>query len=359
MQVNENKGYDALIQLPDGTERKVGAIGAVPCHAAAQAMSLPLPSQLAMPCHPHLSTKHLPAPHAPLQVDLGYERVKVGPTSNFVGNHMTQGAIDLVQAQLEQPAPPPQLLLLLDDAAAGERRPAPPQLLHVVAAEAGAATEQLGPVLRQLQQYRWADAGGSVTVEVPPAQMRELSSGSSSGSGGATASLSCTIMGDSFELAVTVGCPAGAGGNGAASGSGQAVSYRLAVRPLHAAVLPGCCRCYLRGLAALPPCGEPGADSVPAPCGSPEAAAEPAGGAPSEQQQAFSFILPPTAEAIVVQLAKADGQLQWEALQASAPRAVVPSLAGSGSGAGRPDLAALRWVGQWLVQFSDEHALRG
>ncbi|GAX84718.1 hypothetical protein CEUSTIGMA_g12140.t1 [Chlamydomonas eustigma] len=31
---------------------------------------------------------------------LGYERVDIGPTTNFVGNHMTQGAIDLVQAEL-------------------------------------------------------------------------------------------------------------------------------------------------------------------------------------------------------------------------------------------------------------------
>ena len=33
-------------------------------------------------------------------MELGYEEAEVGPTSNFVGNHMTQGAIDMVQALL-------------------------------------------------------------------------------------------------------------------------------------------------------------------------------------------------------------------------------------------------------------------
>ena len=38
-----------------------------------------------------------------LQLELGFvHAVEVGPTSNFVGNHMTQGAIDLVQAELGQ-----------------------------------------------------------------------------------------------------------------------------------------------------------------------------------------------------------------------------------------------------------------
>jgi hypothetical protein len=35
-------------------------------------------------------------------VELGYEKAEIGPTTNFVGNHMTQGAIDLVQAELGQ-----------------------------------------------------------------------------------------------------------------------------------------------------------------------------------------------------------------------------------------------------------------
>lgn len=34
------------------------------------------------------------------EVEPGYEKIEVGPTTNFVGNHMTQAAIDLVQAEL-------------------------------------------------------------------------------------------------------------------------------------------------------------------------------------------------------------------------------------------------------------------
>ena len=38
----------------------------------------------------------------PPQPDIGYEDVEKGPTSNFVGNHMTQGAVDLIQYQLRR-----------------------------------------------------------------------------------------------------------------------------------------------------------------------------------------------------------------------------------------------------------------
>lgn len=43
-------------------------------------------------------------------LDAGYERPQCGPTTNFVGNHMTQGAIDMVQMQLKHTRDP-QLLL--------------------------------------------------------------------------------------------------------------------------------------------------------------------------------------------------------------------------------------------------------
>lgn len=39
-------------------------------------------------------------------MELGYEEAEVGPTSNFVGNHMTQGAIDMVQALLNMKTNP-------------------------------------------------------------------------------------------------------------------------------------------------------------------------------------------------------------------------------------------------------------
>jgi hypothetical protein len=35
------------------------------------------------------------------EVELGFERVELGPTSNFVGNAMTMGAVDMVQALLQ------------------------------------------------------------------------------------------------------------------------------------------------------------------------------------------------------------------------------------------------------------------
>ncbi|BDA44455.1 hypothetical protein COCOBI_05-6390 [Coccomyxa sp. Obi] len=57
-------GYDPLIELPNGNKRAVA---------------------------------------------LGYERPQRGPTTNFVGNHMTQGAIDLVQMELKRPGPPKEL----------------------------------------------------------------------------------------------------------------------------------------------------------------------------------------------------------------------------------------------------------
>jgi hypothetical protein len=83
-----------------------------------------------------------------VQLELGFiHAVEIGPTSNFVGNHMTQGAIDLVQAELGQrpsmakrmqqaqntvirapqpkllesvPGPPPRLLTDGSDAGSGD-----------------------------------------------------------------------------------------------------------------------------------------------------------------------------------------------------------------------------------------------
>ena len=57
------------------------------------------------------------------QVELGYHRAETGPTSNFVGNHMTQGAIDLVQAELKQKTT---AVLPLSNEPAGNPKFAPP-----------------------------------------------------------------------------------------------------------------------------------------------------------------------------------------------------------------------------------------
>jgi hypothetical protein len=53
-----------------------------------------------------------------------------GPTTNFVGNHMMQGAIDLVQSELVRQDPRLELRQARLDAARGIVR-APPQLLAV------------------------------------------------------------------------------------------------------------------------------------------------------------------------------------------------------------------------------------
>ena len=48
-------------------------------------------------------------------VQPGYEQPQAGPTTNFVGNHMTQGAVDLVQMQLQRREPMQLLLECSDD----------------------------------------------------------------------------------------------------------------------------------------------------------------------------------------------------------------------------------------------------
>lgn len=42
-------------------------------------------------------------PYAQERDEPGYERVEIGPTSNFVGDHMTQGAVELARADLVRP----------------------------------------------------------------------------------------------------------------------------------------------------------------------------------------------------------------------------------------------------------------
>ncbi|PRW56926.1 HSP20-like chaperone [Chlorella sorokiniana] len=257
--VQINQGYDPLIQLPDGRDR--------------------------------------PA-------DLGYERVKTGPTSNFVGNHMTQGAIDLVQAQLEQPA---RATLLLG---AGSTEPQLPRLLDSSETDAAAAVAGAAP--RPLQHYRWLDDGGSVRVEVPVDQAQL-------GCSAAGASVTCTIQADRLELLICApSAPdtqeanspstlnsAPSSGSSAASGA-PAACQRLLLHPLHAAVVPAGCRCYVKGLPALPP-----------------------------------GLVGYGATHIVVELCKADAQQEWAALLAS--RALSAPAAGGGPNPkDQPDVAALR-----------------
>ena len=93
----------------------------------------------------------------PQPTTLGYEEVAVGPTSNFVGNHMTQAAVDLVQYQLRRPD--------LEH----ERRKHlryqqtyhPPRRVGAAAARPAAA-----PEARAVERYTWADAGAFVEVRI-------------------------------------------------------------------------------------------------------------------------------------------------------------------------------------------------
>ncbi|KAI3438268.1 hypothetical protein D9Q98_000703 [Chlorella vulgaris] len=244
--VNIDQGLDPLIQHPDGSNRKV---------------------------------------------DLGYERVKVGPTSNFVGNHMTQGAIDLVQAQLELPSA--QGLLLLS--AGGAQ---PPQLLpHTSGDEQrhAATTVQYRP----LHRYSWTDEGDSIMLKLPVQQLRQ---GSSTGS----VLLTCSFAEGALDLRLEPVDSQGAEVSG--SSASRPTPYRLLVRPLRAAVVPGSCSCHVSGVLSLPPC---------------ESGASKHGGSRMQQNMGgqqlhrMSLALPPSADAVVVQLAKADASLQWDVLHGS------------------------------------------
>eukprot|EP00873_Tetraselmis_striata_P007689 jgi/Tetstr1/427953/TSEL_018027.t1 len=104
--------------------------------------------------------------------DIGYEKPQSGPTTNFVGNHMTQGAIDLVQAQLgkEDDAH----LLLRDQEY--DRLFGKPKLLPT--SQKPSATGDPAPgnalvvadqrVWANVQTYQWADDGSHITITVPP-----------------------------------------------------------------------------------------------------------------------------------------------------------------------------------------------
>lgn len=287
---------------------------------------------------------------APLQAELGYERVKIGPTTNFVGNHMTQGAIDLVQAQLEGPAeatPPP---LLLGAAAAATAAAAGPCLLR-----AGPAAALAAPVPpRPVQQYSWADAGGTVHVDVPVAQLWLGLRGNTK------AEVCCEITSDRMDLLIQdapplpVAQPAadaeefsfspggGSAGGKGASGSGAAPSgplHQLHLHPLSAPVVPTLCRCFVRGPPALLPCSSSGSLGGGGEEAQPEGQDKPAQEA--AQLLSIRFCLPPGAEALVVELAKADPTQQWEALQA-AP--ALPLARATSSPEHPPDLTRLRWM---------------
>ena len=112
--------------------------------------------------------------------EAGYEKPQRGPTSNFVGNHMTQGAIDLVQGSLTRRDP------------AHERRKLeryrqtyhPPKLVSRESSEKGdvggalvAAPQRAKTPPEPVLGYRWWDSGAVVVVE---AEVKERCSESGS-----------------------------------------------------------------------------------------------------------------------------------------------------------------------------------
>ncbi|DBA81829.1 hypothetical protein WJX77_011080 [Trebouxia sp. C0004] len=84
----------------------------------------------------------------------GYEKPKSGPTTNFVGNHMTQGAIDLVQAELLPPADSSLLLL----------KHTPYQQPKLIAIRCHGPT---APEHKTISNYTWWDNGDFIYVSVP------------------------------------------------------------------------------------------------------------------------------------------------------------------------------------------------
>lgn len=245
-------------------------------------------------------------------MELGYERVKVGPTSNFVGNHMTQGAIDLVQAQLDlchRAA-----LLKLDAGDTGR-----PQLLQTAALSAQPSLE--AATFRKIHVYHWSDDGSKVTLDIPVQQM-ELGDDNH-------AAVTCKFTASELDLQAVV-----RSNDPCASPAPQ--RYRLLVSPLHASVLPHACHCYSWGTPGLP---------APRHSGSGTAMPERSTAVnksdrvqqPTSDEQVVSFTLPNAAASLVVQLVKEDHARRWEALQQTSE-----SFGNSGAIDRRPDVSQLR-----------------
>ena len=97
------------------------------------------------------------------EVELGYEKPVGGLTTNFVGNHMTQGAIDLVQAELNRPDPYYEARAL-GAAASQQQQYALPQRVDGDGAGAGAP---LPEAVIAPEAFTWVDMCSRVVVIVP------------------------------------------------------------------------------------------------------------------------------------------------------------------------------------------------
>ena len=96
------------------------------------------------------------------EVQPGYERPLTGPTTNFVGNHMTQGAIDLVQSELMQRDPTYQMQKIRNYQCTYR----PPKLLE----REVQFRKECGKV-ETVHSYSWRDLGEEIMLVVPVQEM--------------------------------------------------------------------------------------------------------------------------------------------------------------------------------------------
>ena len=219
-------------------------------------------------------------------MQLGYHHVETGPTSNFVGNHMTQGAIDLVQAELGH-KPAGKLL----GAPPLARRQAPPRLAGAVVA---------APV-PQLPLQEWRDEGAVICLVL------QLPESALQGGAGVSTSAEFSAAARSLHVAVTQASPS------------SKKSHAYSLPALWSEIFPeqSCCRLEIHVAS--------GAEQEPGrPC---------VGTGPS-----ITLSTSCPVDTIVLTLAKKDPNSVWEKLVAD--QLVLPG--GLPGGDKHPDLAALK-----------------
>ena len=107
-----------------------------------------------------------------IAVEPGYERPAIGPTTNFVGNHMTQGAIDLAQGELTRADPDADRRRERLDFARGTTRE-PPRLLSKTTVRIDDAHANRHRASRAIERYAWTDAPETIVVTVRDADLPE------------------------------------------------------------------------------------------------------------------------------------------------------------------------------------------
>ena len=101
-----------------------------------------------------------------LVIEPGYEKPPTGATTNFVGNHMTQGAIDLAQDALTAPDPDREARLERLEQARGATR-LPPVQLHALPSTEKEIDVALRPAKKTpIERYTWSDTETAVTITI-------------------------------------------------------------------------------------------------------------------------------------------------------------------------------------------------